>query len=178
MKSEPLDESYLKWLYSQVANPRARNPQRTYWKLLRTLFTTEFVWLVPNDDNRVEDGRFLREEFLSELDISNAPEDWLSLGCSFLEMAVGLSRRLCFEAERTSEWWFWKLMENLGLHDCTDATDISETEIDHRLSTVVWRTYNRNGQGGLFPLQRSRQDQRKVEIWYQMQTYLLDNRYV
>lgn len=63
----PLDEQYLKWLYRQVASSKYRNPARTYWSLLRQLYTTEFVWTVPNDDNRVEDGRDLRYEFLKKL---------------------------------------------------------------------------------------------------------------
>ncbi len=47
-------------------------PSLTYWKLFRTLYSTEFVWLLSGDDNRAEDGLELREEFLLE---SNIPDD-------------------------------------------------------------------------------------------------------
>lgn len=175
---EPLDEAYLRWLYSQVASPRLRSPQKRYWKLTRTMYTTEFFWLVPNDDNRVEDGRVLRYEFLDLNRRFDPDPDWLALGCSFLEMIIALSRRLAFEAQRTPDWWFWELMKNVGLADCHDASDTTEDEIKQVLDTVIWRTYRRNGHGGLFPLDNPEKDQRKVEIWYQLNTYLLDNEYM
>ena len=175
---EPLDEAYLRWLYSQVASPRLRSPQKTFWKLTRTMYTTEFVWLVPNDDNRVEDGKCLRDEFLEKSRTHRVDSAWLALGCSFLEMIIALSRRLAFEAQRTPDWWFWQMMENLGLQDCHDASEIDEDEIRRKLETVIWRTYKSNGHGGLFPLTRPTLDQRKVELWYQLNTYLLANDYV
>jgi hypothetical protein len=174
MLAEPLDELYLKWLYSQVANPRARNKHRTYWELLRVQFTTEFIWLVPNDDNRVEDGRLLRIEFMQDCGIVSADENWLGLGCSFLEMAIALSRRLSFEGGGISSEWFWVLMRNLDLQDCTDATQTPAQDIDSILNRVIWRTYRPDGSGGLFPLKRPSKDQRTVEIWYQLQAYLLE----
>lgn len=175
MGEEPLDESYFKWLYSQVANPRARSKRRTYWDLLRVQFTTEFVWLVANDDNRVEDGRALRIEFLE----GSEPDSlWYHLPCSFLEMAIALSRRCAFEGGGVTSEWFWQLMQNLDLADCTDAAQTPVQNIDHILNSVVWRTYARDGKGGLFPIKKPRRDQRTVEIWYQMQAYLLENGFV
>ena len=32
-----------------------------------------------------------------------------------------------------------------------------------------------NGTGGLFPLKRPRVNQRRVEVWYQMSEYLMEN---
>src|SRR5689334_4311656 len=114
--NEPLDELYFKWLYRQVGSVRLRNPARTYWSLLRLLFTKEFVWIIPNDDNRVEDGRCLRHEFVEELGIENVDYEWMSLGCSFLEMLIALSRWLAFEAEEGEPRdWFWHVMRVLGL---------------------------------------------------------------
>ena len=88
-----LDDQYLTWLYSQTGSVRLRNKARTHWSLLRQLYSKEFVWLVPNDDNRVEDGRDLRYEFLHETGHTRASREWLAMGCSFLEMLVALSRR-------------------------------------------------------------------------------------
>lgn len=175
MPSEPLDESYFKWLYSHVANPRSRSKQRTYWDLLRAQYTTEFIWLIPNDDNRVEDGRVLRVEFL---DGAEPDPLWFHLPCSFLEMAIALSRRLAFEGGGTTSEWFWQLMKNLSLEGCTDASESSPDYITHVLNTVIWRTYKRSGEGGLFPLAIPLRDQRTVELWYQMQSYLLENGFV
>lgn len=100
---------------------------------------------------------------------------WQQLGCSFLEMMIALSRRLAFEEEGQPSRWFWHLIENLGI-DVTDAYYNIEIEraVNDRLDTVIYRTYDSTGMGGLFPLENPRQDQREVEIWYQLQAYLLE----
>lgn len=175
MSKPPLDELYFRWLYSQVGSVNSRDPERNYWKILRKLFTREFVWIVPNDDNRAEDGRDLRLDFLDEHDIRDVDPNWMHLGCSMLELLVGLSRRLSFEAEGEPRTWFWHLMQNLGLNNYNDYTPFSEQEIDEILDRVIWRTYERNGSGGLFPLKKTRKDQRRVELWYQLCAYLLGN---
>lgn len=171
---EPLDELYLKWLYAQVASVRLRNPARTYWSLMRLLYKKEFFMIVPNDDNRVEDGRDLRYEFMDENGIEN-DTNWLELECSFLEMLIGLSRRLSFESEDESRDWFWKLLFNLGLDSCADfRPELSEREISKIVDDVIYRRYSPDGQGGLFPLRWPPEDQRGIEIWYQMSHYLLE----
>jgi len=175
MSRPPLDELYLEWLYSQVGSVRERNPSRTYWKILKILFTKEFVWIVPNDDNRAEDGRDLRQEFLEDHDIQSADPNWTRLGCSVLELMVGLSRRLSFEDDGEPDAWFWRLMENLGLERYNDHTLIPERAVDELLNGLIWRTYKHNGAGGFFPLKRTIKDQRGIEIWYQACAYLLED---
>lgn len=168
-----LDELYLTWLYSQVGDVKVRNKSRTYWELLGQLHTKSFVWLIPNDDNRVQDGLDLRYEWTTESNIS--PDDrWMAKDCTFLEMLVGLSRRLAFEGEGHPPVWFWHLIQNLGLHECTDRSKYNQSEVDERLDTVILRLYDADGRGGLFPLRYPKHDQREVEIWYQMNEYLLD----
>jgi hypothetical protein len=169
----PLDDRYLTWLYSQVGDVKVRNKSRTYWDLLRQLYLKEFIWLIPNDDNRVQDGIALRYEWIEECDIS-PDQDWLEDGCSFLEMMIGLSRRLAFEAEGQPSTWFWHLIGNLELQHCTDRPLYDQSEVDERLDDVIWRTYEPDGRGGLFPMRNSKHDQRDVELWYQMNEYLLD----
>lgn len=171
----PLDEQYLTWLYSQVGSVKLRSPSRTYWSLLRRLYVKEFVWIIPNDDNRLEDGRELRYQFLEDAGIDDPDPIWMGMGCSMLEMMVALSRRLAFETEGEAKWWFWKLIANLGLERCSDSKPCSEEKVDETLDAVIWRTYAPNGQGGLFPLRDTTQDQRDVEIWYQLNAYLLEN---
>jgi hypothetical protein len=171
--NEVLDEQYLIWLYSQVGNVRDRNRSRTYWNLFRQMYSIEFVWLVPNDDNRVEDGRALRWEWAAEAHIS-ASGDWWSRGCSFLEMLIALARRMAFETDSHAETWFWHMLNNLGLLECTDRTNYDQVEVDERIHAVIQRKYDRNGHGGLFPMRYARKDQRQVELWYQMNAYLLE----
>lgn len=174
--SELLDESYLEWLYRQVGSVKTRDRSKTYWSLLRQLFRTEFFWWVPNDDNRAEDGRDLRLEFIQDTDIEDVDKDWLDLGCSFLEMLIALSRNCSFEDGREPRWWFWHLLENLRLHECRDSNfdERMADFVESVTSEVIWRTYDYDGDGGLFPLEHAEVDQRHVEIWYQFNTYLLE----
>lgn len=174
---EPLDELYFKWLYRQVASDRLKDPTRTYWELLSLLFSKEYVWLVSNDDNRVEDGRDLRPQFLREQGIEDVDEDWMGLGCSFLEMLIGLSRRCAFEADGSSKDWFWHLLGNLNLVAFSDAylrTKKQRRYVNDVMDAVIWRTYRSSGLGGIFPLRRPKEDQREVELWYQLSCYLLE----
>lgn len=174
--SAPLDELYFEWLYSQVSSVKLKNPQRTYWKLLRILFTHEFVWIIPNDDNRCEDGKDLRYDFLrcKGMEPEDAGRLWLDEDCSMLELLIGLSRRLAFDTNADEGEWFWELLENIGLHEYNDSVHIPEQHVKAMLDRVIWRTYRRNGHGGLFPLRRPREDQRDVELWYQLNAYLIE----
>lgn len=171
---KPLDELYFTWLYGQVSSVKEKNPSRTYWVLLRHLYQKEFVWIIPNDDNRSEDGKELRYLFVEEQGIRSVDKNWYHLGCSIFEMLIALSRRLAFETDDEPLGWFWKMIENLGLERFNDNVPYPKDEIEEILNTVIFRTYKRNGSGGLFPLRRTSKDQREVEIWYQVCDYILE----
>lgn len=177
MGADP-DEEYLSWLYSQVAPPRMRAKHRRFDLLFDQMLHTDFVWLIYNDDNRAFDGRELREEFCRELNLRIDPE-WMRQTCSVFEMIFALARRMTFDAGGIPHDWFWVMLDNLGLKGCHDtwyATTINGEEIvDEALSRMIWRNYESNGEGGLFPLQNPRRDQREVEIWYQMNAYILEH---
>jgi len=172
MASGTLDDVYLEWLYDQVFVRTHRGA--TYWKLLRQMFQTEFRWFVPNDGNRAEDGRDLRKEWADRegRDLDGA---WLDLPCSFLEMLVALARRMCFEADYTPQHWFWHLLENLGFESYHDGSGYSRNYVTKRMRIVMDRMYDIAGNGGLFPLRHPNEDQREVELWYQMSAYLLQD---
>lgn len=99
------------------------------------------------------------------------------MGCSMLEMLVALGRRLSFQMEGESRFWFWTLLENVGLDKFNDRfykTDKQAEEVDEVLQRIIWRNYAEDGSGGLFPLKHPDEDQRKVEMWYQMSAYILE----
>jgi hypothetical protein len=171
----PLDEEYLVWLYSQVGAVKLRNRSKSYWSLSRQLFKTEFFWFVPHDDNRAEDGKDLRYEFLDACGL-DAPDEWLQMGCSMLELLIAISRRLAFETEGQPRVWFWHLIEVLDLKQYNDRAfdDNAAEKVEEVLNGVIFRLYEPSGRGGLFPLNRPRQDQREVELWYQLSAYLLE----
>ena len=150
-------------------------------KLLTILHDTTFKSLIPNDDNRERDGKYLREKYIDEggeLPLFQSQ----NTECTILEMLIGLSYRLDFETidscwEKSIGEWFWILIDNLGLikYDDKKLYFNEEEEVIQILKRFVNRQYNRNGEGGLFPLKNPKKDQRRVEIWYQMSTYVLEN---
>lgn len=172
---KPLDELYFTWLCRQVGEEDTGNPHKTYWKLLRTLFSKPFVYIIPHDNNRAQDGKDLRSEFAADLNIY-PDQGWMNLDCSMLELLIGLSRTLSFLCEGESRAWFWELIENLNLEKYNDNAFIPEHRIEDILDEVIWRTYRPNGRGGLFPLKARPPgvDLRDIELWYQLNNYVLE----
>lgn len=174
--SAPLDEQFLSWLYSQVGSVKQRNRSRTHWSLARQLYMTEFIWFIPNDDNRLEDGRNLRYEFLDTQRIENPDPNWLGMDCSMLEMLIALARQLAFLADGATDVWFWHLIEQMDLEQYNDKNydETAKRRINRACERIIWRTYSPSGRGGLFPLRRPQEDQREIELWYQLSAYLLE----
>lgn len=176
--NDTLEGRYISWLYSQIAAVRNKNPRRSYWELAKQLQRIPFIWFVPNDDNRAQDGRDLRLEFLDDTG-SEAEDDWLDFDCSFLEMLIALARRASFETNLTLTEWFWIFLDNLGIPDCSDYIYSKSPRfhilVDETVSRVIDRTYHPSGHLGLFPLTHPQDDQRGVELWYQLSSYLIEN---
>lgn len=163
------DDKYLDALYSLVLPKTNKNPYRSYYLLFEQMHKKEFSWFIPNDDNRVEDGLELRYKLLGVSDKGDDP-------CSFLEMLIALSQRAAFESNKSTVVWFWHLMNNLNLADYRDEyyPELEPFEVEHIMDRVINRTYDADGLGGLFPMHNTRGDQREVEIWYQLASYLLE----
>lgn len=166
--TKQIDYEYYEWLISQIHIPN----NKTYLYLFERMHNLEFFWTVPNDDNRVHDGLDLRGEFL------NGSRRKLSIdgdGVSILEVLVSLSRRAAFTAGGDAPRWAWKLLKNLHLTKMFDPlSDDNVERIEEILDAVVWRTYRRDGQGGFFPLKNAVEDQTKIEIWYQLNAYVME----
>lgn len=169
-------ELYFDWLRRKVGVTMNPNPRRRHWLLLEQLINTEFEWHVCNDDNRAGDGKALRQAFISEFSADPGMSD---SKCSMLEMLVALCDRLSFEDGKSVEQWFWELMENVGLRRFNDEyyEDHEDTyeDVHEILTRIIRRDYDANGEGGLFPLANPKEDQREVELWYQMSAYLLED---
>lgn len=167
----PLEESYFHWLCDQVGSVDGK----THSRMLKQLFFKEFLWHVPNDDNRAEDGRDLRLEFLGEVRSDTDP-DFTGVGCCMLELFVGLARRASFTdlEERDFQFWVWDFLKNADLYRFDDRKRFSEDTVDDILDKIIWRRYGPDGQGGIFPLKNPDGDQREIELWYQLGAYLLE----
>lgn len=136
---------------------------------MRRLYTKDYYWALTMDENRSEDGKNLRVRFGEKIEGA----------CSVLEMLIALSLRWYTEivsddgSEDGFERYFWILIGNLGLKKYTDKKYDPE-KVEYILMNFLDRTYDFNGKGGLFPLKNCDSDQRKVEIWYQLQNYAIE----
>lgn len=138
------------------------------------MFEKQFVWTVAYDDNRMADGLELRAEFAHENDLPVSIMERLG-PCSFLEVLIGLSKRLAFSAGGEAPGWAWQLLGNLELHRMTDPLRSAKERKAHELmDTCIWRTYRPDGQGGFFPLAWPDDDMTQVELWYQMSAYIAE----
>jgi hypothetical protein len=169
MSTTPTDRdvAYYEWLVDQIDVPQ----DKSFLHLFERMHNVEFVWLIPNDDNRVEDAIDLRGEFAGS-------DGHLNLGgATCLEMVVALSRKLGFIASGGghAKQWAWTLIKNLGLSRFADPMTPDKMErIDLILHDLIWRNYNSDGSGGFFPLQRPDIDQTKVDIWHQLNAYVTE----
>ena len=187
--TDEIKAEYFRWLCGLVG---IATPGHNYWSLAVQMHAKEFIWTVPNDDNRDEDGKKLRSEFLDDTDfrcpscnlgIRYGCHACLDGPCSILEMLIALAFRMEYilsdpsKGDVTSDY-FWEFVKNLGLERFTDE-DYSDrlglTTVNRILDKLVERDYKANGEGGIFPLKRVTKDHRKVEIWYQMMAYITEN---
>jgi hypothetical protein len=179
--NDRLYEMYYSWLCELI---RVKQDNKSYWLLANALHEKEFKYFVPNDDNRAYEGKNLREKFCDENNIEYAYDEF-PVEVSMLEVIIALAYRcesiMADEmAGREMYEWFWKILENAGLDLYDDGAFYGHhgnTEVNEILNKIINREYRRDGKGGLFPLKRTNKDQRKVELWYQMNEYLVENYY-
>lgn len=171
MENDRLTERYFGWLASQLEDGHG-NPNKTHHGLFEAMLQKEFGWVLPMDENRMVDGMDLRVEFARE--IRCRPSDMERVGpCSFLEVLIGLSRRLAFAAGGEAAGWAWQLLVNLELSKLSDPfTRYKHRKANEIMDGVIGRTYMPDGTGGFFPLTRPDDDQTTVELWYQMHSFV------
>lgn len=194
-KPENVRWLYFIWLCGMVGlngeDPKQQyrlkeTDDRTYFMLATRLFESHFTICVPKDANRVADARALRDEFAL---VESSFIDYSVLdtpGASMLEVMVALARRFDRdvmqtedEIDRTKEW-FWEMLKNSELDVFVDVI-FNDADINHLrkmkgiIETINLRDYGEDGKGGFFPLKHPKSDQRKIELWYQMHAYFLEN---
>lgn len=175
-------DPYFDWLCIK-AGIRPHDPKREYVKLAGALHGMIFKALpsVKGDENRAMDGLQLRIDFMNqngELGSSTNRGP-----CTMFEMLVALAKRISYlmgseESSHHTSYWFYRLIDNLGLKKLSDDRyDFLNGDfyVEDTTDRVVYRQYSAYGEGGLFPLKDAQMDQRGVEIWYQMQAWLIEN---
>lgn len=170
--------TYFGWLKTLVEYFDTPIP---HMQLFRRLHQNTFIPVIERDQNRADDGIALRDEAPKLL----VPEETISTidsPCSFLEFLIALARRMNYiyarpDEDRTQDC-FWTLLRNLGLDELDDSQysylGVADEMVDAAVSRVNDRTFETNGYGGLFPLEHPRMNQRNVEIWYQMNQYMIE----
>ena len=159
-----------------------------YSELFYILYDTDFVWIIPTDSDRADDGLELRRKYY-EHDIE---EDWIMFiddGCSVLEALIGIARRMNFllESDETSDMsrvWFWDMIRNLGLARFKNSVLLDyESKPNEReaekvidiLNRWMTREFEPDGTGSIFPLKDPATDQRNETINMQMNLYVQAN---
>ena len=142
-----------------------------YTELLDILATTPYEYIVPRDENRLEDGANLRWQYQYYGHINmNFPDE-----VSVLEVLVALCDRAgCYrdpeDIGNPAGYLFWHIIENLGLMGMTDSS-INYTRVYDVLDD--WMTGNYDCQnGGIFCIPGYKGDITKLELWLQMDLYL------
>lgn len=168
---------YFQWLCGIV---HADDPDCSFYSLMRALFEHEFRWSVDNDGNRAIDGEGLRDDFSDQ----SLYLDYSSIGgpCTVLEMLIALAMRIDDEimwqpTESRTIVWFWEMIGNLGIDEYDDEhweEPTSRNMVDYILDRWLDRRFRMDGIGGIFPMREADEDQRDVEIWYQMNLYFLE----
>lgn len=179
---------YFCWLCEMVCVD-GRYTDEAYWVLAKTLWDTDFFWLIEMDENRAMDGLYLRNRYEHEggTDGYNGP-------CTVLEVLIALADRIDMvldevDGEFRVPIYFWEMLDNLGLTKYTDGSiigtesgygyslekdDLERDDIDYILERWMNRKYDSDGYGGLFPLRNPKEDQRDVELWYQASAYIIE----
>lgn len=171
MTRTDIEQEYFEWMYKKM-NTGDCAKESSFRKLLTHLHEREFIYSIPKDANRAEDGEDLRYRFAYEIyspDSRDIIVDYLSRPCSILEMMIALSIRLedimddPSVGDRTGQW-FWKMIVNLGLGGMYDLR-YDEKYVDDIIDRFLDHDYEPDGRGGLFRIRNCEYDLRDVEIW-------------
>lgn len=182
---EEVMQDYFFWLcdYIGANGEEVIGQEKPYICLMEFLHNKTFVAFVHYDENRISDGEVLRKDF-KETSLY-LPEDYecLDRPCTVLEVLVALARKMddilnWDTSKDQTPLYFWEFIQNLGLDRADDDVFYMPTNliyVEEIIDQFVRRKYASDGRGGLFPLKHAKEDQREVEIWYQMAAYIQEN---
>ena len=168
---------YLNWLYFDILDgPESRF--KAYYSLFKALLDIPYVVVHPMDKNRFEDGLELREDYCRENGI-----DFVDIcpECTVLEMFVAFAYRIEKEIMASASGkfdcfrWFWGFIEALEL-DEFDENDYDKGWICKIIDNFLYRKYDKFGKnGGIFLLHFCNTPAFEMELWDQMNEFLVEN---
>lgn len=184
-----MNEGYFEWLLNKAGVDCGENG---YSYLCSILHEVSYRPMLEMDDNRWHDGVQYRWDYAYSVERGSVNEAELAAGylddclgdCTVLELMLSMAEKMRYETadsmyEAGVGKWFEELIGNLGLDIYTNR-ELTENEnayfeAEGIVQRFVYRKYDWNGEGGLFPLRFAREDQRKVELIIQMNNYLAEN---
>lgn len=141
---------------------------RNFNRLLNQLYSTEFYFVHPLDENRLLDGMELRDLYLRGRSLPMPP--------CVLEVLAAFSKRieeniLGEPGNDRYERMFWVMLNNLGLLYFEDFKYDEE-----KVSMILQNWMSRKSKkSALFPLKKTTRDESELDFWWQMQLYVDEN---
>lgn len=126
---------------------------------------------IRDDNNRVDDAIYFREEILEE-HVDEPP--------SVLLVLVALLDRMSFmlDEEYSIKDLLEECISNAGLgwysDEHTEKLPTWTSRVENAVERVLDRELDKNGKNGWFPTQEYFGDQKKMSLWKQMNNYVMD----
>ena len=133
---------YTRWLIQ-------RGCLENYSELASVWDEFDFVWYIPEDEDKAIQALRMRDEYCYETGLSlprQAP-------ASFLEVFVSITDSLTAMLYQDRESFTKSILLNMGARSYSDDGRLPSETHDEALviaERVMYRTYGRNGTGGLF----------------------------
>lgn len=164
-----INDDYYAWLLDKV--DALHGEHENYLLLMQYLYTNDFRYVLSMDANRAKGGLSLRSIYAMSAGVYL--EDVKDGPCSILEMLVALADNMYMYTDEPTSKWFWEMIENLGLM-IYDDNNYNENYISQKINAWMDRNFDMSGHGSIFPLPEEIDiDSRSMEIWNQMNKYLL-----
>ena len=131
------------------------------------------------DENRAKDGINLRNRFsdLYSLSGDQMREIFGEKPCSMLEMMIALAIRIeddfmGTESTNNTSRWFWSMIFSMGLQFQKDG-NFDEDRVHSIIMQFIDHRYGQDGRGSLFHVPIHGVDFRSLQIWDQMNYWLI-----
>lgn len=126
---------------------------------------------IRDDDNRIDDAVYFREETL---------EEYVDEPTSVLLVLVALLDRmsLMLDNEYSIKCLLEECISNAGIgwysDDHTEKLPTWSTRVENEVERILDRGIGTNGQNGWFPTEEYFGNQKKMSLWKQMNNYVMD----
>lgn len=134
--------TYTRWLIQ-------RGCLENYTELASVWDELDFVWYIPEDEDRAIQALRMRDEYCYETSTPSPRQ----APASFLEVFVSITDSLTAMLYQDREKFTKSILLNMGAYSYSDDGRLPSEIYDEALviaERVMYRTYGRNGSGGLF----------------------------